>query len=127
VCPPPDLPDPDADGGAGADSASGAHRGSELNGFPRHRRGGPDGGDDPAATAGPGAADHSVDRLLHNLLIGVGVFEKILAVLDPTTQGAAFTAATAAHDRLRAAFDAVSRNHADVDEWSLPGRDDPPT
>lgn len=127
MCPPPDLPDPDADGGAGADSASGAHRGSEVNGVPRHRRGGPDGGDDPAATAGPMAADHSVDRLLHNLLIGVGVFEKILAGLDPKTQAAAFTAATEARTRLRDAFDELSRHHAEFDGWSPPGRGDPLT
>jgi len=124
VCPPPDLPTPGGDPTAGTPGG-----GSGLNGFPRHRPGGPDvdGVSEATPPAGPVAADDSVDRRLHNLLIGIGVFERILAGLDPTTQAAAFTAATEAHNRLRDAFDAVNRHHAEFDEWSPPGPDEPPT
>jgi len=104
--------------------------GSGLNGSPRHRRGAPDGAGHPATPAGPAgpaAAGYSVDRLLHNMLTAVGVFDEILAGLDPKTPAVAFTAATAARTRLRDAFDAVSRHHAEFDGWSPAGRDDPPT
>ncbi len=100
-----------------ADPAAGPDRDwSALNGSPpRHRRGvTPAGGRAPTE---PAAEEYSPERLLHNLLIAVAAFEEILIGLDPKKQKAALTAATEAHDRLRAAFDAASRHHADFDEW----------
>jgi len=109
--------------------------GSGRNRSPRHRRGAPDGdgaGDPatpagPAGPAGPAAAGYSVDQLQHNMLTAVGVFDEILAGLDPKTQAAAVTAATEARTRLRDAFDEVSRHHAAFDGVVPRGRDDPPT
>jgi len=124
MCPPPDAPAPAAD----HDPAGGPPGvGSGLNRSPRHRRGAPDGDGAGDPTAGPVTADYSADRLLHNMLTGVRVFDEILAGLDPKTQAAAVTAATEAHARLRDAFDELSRHHAEFDGWSPPGRGDPPT
>ncbi len=121
MSPPSNTHAQDADPTAGPD-----RHWSALNGSPpRHR---------PGVTPGSGRAptelaaeEYSPERLLHNLLIAVTAFEEIIAGLDPKKQKAAFTAATEAYDRLRAAFDAASRHHADFDEWDPLGRDDPPT
>ena len=117
MCPGADVP------AAGADPADGASRGGPgLDGFPRHRR-----VDSERPAPGPGGVEdrgYSPDRLLRDLLIGVGVFEDILAGLDPETQAAAVAPATEARDRLRAAFDAVSYNHTQFDQWSAPAGGD---
>ncbi len=98
----------------------GAHRrGSAVTGVPRHRWVG-SGGDPPTEVA---TVPFPTDRLLGNLLMGVVMFEDILTGPDRHRQPAAYTAATEAHDRLRAAFEAVSRNHTAFDDWSTPEPD----